>query len=201
MIRVKGLAAAFNKVVQAREAEVLLPGAFTRTIKSQPSGIVVAWQHQFDEPIGLAKVHESTRGLEFDATISDTQRGLDAQKLIRMGMNSVSIGFIPTETEHEKTKDGEMIRLIKSVELFEFSFVSRGADSHALIESFDVLPAEDGAIPQQQQAPAARNARSEMAEMFIRMSKDYIFSDPHRSLLCVQNAERVIAGKSPIAIH
>jgi uncharacterized protein len=88
-----GYAAAFGNV--DRTGEVILPGAFTRTLPEFLKSGLIAWQHDWSTPIGKpTTAHEDATGLYLEAKISDTTAGRDALTLLRDGVISkMSIGY------------------------------------------------------------------------------------------------------------
>lgn len=72
-------------------------------------------------------------------------------------------------------------------------------------ELHDTLNGNSAPVQNQQASQSAaatgRNARQELAQMYLRMSHDYARSDPGRSRKCLENAERITKGLNPISIY
>jgi HK97 family phage prohead protease len=148
-----GYASTFGNVDS--DGDIIMPGAFTDTIPEFLESGFVAWQHQWDNPIGKpVEAYEDSKGLYVSATISDTQQGRDARQLILDGVvRKMSIGFRTLKSRQLSEDEGkqilgddgyekalkslpfyaEGIRAIEKVQLFEFSPVSLPANAQALI--------------------------------------------------------------------
>ncbi len=113
--------------------DVILPGAFDRTLKSR-SFRPLLWQHDMREPIGIEKSLVADRkGLLGTWEIIDTQRGADAYKLLKRGaIRSMSIGYIPGAFEF---KDEGETRVLKDIDLLENSVVSIPMNDGAQVQS------------------------------------------------------------------
>lgn len=114
--------------------DVVMPGAFTATLddhKKNGTSPALLWQHNFDEPIGTMTAEQDDTGLKIDGKlVLDTQRGREAYALLKAGaLDGLSFGFIVTDREYRD--DG--VRLVKSVDLWESSLVTFGANSLARV--------------------------------------------------------------------
>lgn len=109
-------------------------GAFKKTIKERfPKGsIKMLWQHR--EPLGMpVELTEDSRGLHFEAKITDTQFGRDCLAYIKDGVvNTMSIGYSTIKHEIDDGGDDE-VRHLKEVKLFEISPVTFPANENATI--------------------------------------------------------------------
>lgn len=145
-----GTASVFGSIVNTWYPTIILPGAFTKTIKESGARVKLLHQHDVCEPIGKpTRLEESQIGLELDGKISQTTRGKDDLILMRDGViEEMSIGFDPIEgkVEHlplskcieqqlvknpsqwKDMDEKEMIRVIREVRLWEVSLVTWGAD-------------------------------------------------------------------------
>jgi HK97 family phage prohead protease len=139
----RGVASVFGGVVDAFIPTIIHPGAFTKTISEQRRGIKILWQHDTDEPIGLpTKLFESEEGLVLQAQISRTPAGIKALTLLRDGViDALSIGFDPIKEDVEKDAQGNQIRHIRELRLWEVSVVTFGADADARIREVNSHPA------------------------------------------------------------
>ena len=111
--------------------DIIVKGAFAKSLATNASRVKVLWQHKTDVPIGKPMVmREDDRGLYVEAKISDTTTGRDAMTLLRDGViDSMSIGYIVSESDYKD--DG--VRIIKELDLFEFSLVSYPMNEKAVI--------------------------------------------------------------------
>ena len=120
--------------------DVILPGAFRRTIQDRGSKIKLLWQHRMDEPIGvITELREDKRGLYVEGQLLlDVQRAQEAYALLKSGaIDGLSIGYKVIDAE----MNAEGVRLIKEVELFEISLVTFPANVHAGITKIkEVIP-------------------------------------------------------------
>lgn len=115
--------------------DVVLPGAFTKTLQEQADRIKIHWNHgyfQSELPIGKpVSITEDNNGLKVIGKISDTAKGRDVLQLLRDGVvNEMSIGY---EVIKDEWKSG--IRYLKEVRLWEVSIVDIAANKEALITS------------------------------------------------------------------
>lgn len=148
-----GYASTFGNV--DHDGDIMAKGAFTDTIPEFLENGFVAWQHQWDNPIGKPiDAYEDERGLFVQATLSETALGKDARILINDGVvRKMSIGFTTLKSRILEEEEGiemmgeaeyalalknlpfyaEGIKLIEKVKLYEFSPVSLPANENALI--------------------------------------------------------------------
>lgn len=139
-----GLASAHLNLVgpqpPANEWSMMMPGAWKRTLKENFS-LPLLYGHQSDAlPLGLFEARETTKGLEIEGFLSNTQSGNDVRELINDGaLNALSIGFdvreknfapygVPGSPGYLKR-----VRYITDADLAEVSIVLWPADSRAKI--------------------------------------------------------------------
>lgn len=130
----EGMASVFGSMVDAYCPTVIHPGAFMKTLQERTSRVKVLWQHNPDWPIGLPVILEETPvGLRMRAQMSKTALGNDAMTLIRDGVvDELSIGFDPIKFDFEQV-NGEEVRNIRELRLWEVSPVTFAADPMARI--------------------------------------------------------------------
>lgn len=124
-----GYAAIFGNV--DRDGEVIERGAFKEFIKNDDGKVVVLWQHNAKEPIGIADVSEDQKGLRFEGSLvleDATARKARAHMLAK-SVRGMSIGF---DTLKDEIRDG--IRYLKELRLWEISLVTFGANPVAGVE-------------------------------------------------------------------
>ncbi len=127
---IKGYASIFN--VRDQQGDVILPGAFTRSIK-KADAIKLLWQHDPKSPIGIwTRLEEDKHGLMVEGQIPlGVQKGMEAYLLIDNGaLKGLSIGYRIIDSYIE----GET-RYIKEVELVEISIVTFPANSMAVVHN------------------------------------------------------------------
>jgi HK97 family phage prohead protease len=131
----RGVASAFDTLIDTYIPTFIKRGAFKETIKKDRARIKILWQHDPDKPIGLPEeMKETDEGLEITARISDTLEGRDALTLMRDGVvDDLSIGFDPLKWTIEKRPDLGDVRIVSKARLWEISPVTHGANPKAKI--------------------------------------------------------------------
>lgn len=126
----EGYASYFNNVDSYDE--VIMSGAFKKTLSENKNRIKVLWQHDTSEPIGKPIfMEEDSQGLYVKAQVSMTDIGKKAMTLMRDGVvDEMSIGYDVIKDEYKGNK-----RMLKEVRLWEFSPVTFGANDKAKITS------------------------------------------------------------------
>lgn len=126
-----GYAAVFSKKSKAMKAkngkfaEMIMPGAFTRTI-SKPD-IVALWNHNTDYPLGRTGaetliLREDEYGLNTTIILPDTNIGRDAYQNVKNKLiTKMSFGFNVIRENWTKDENGVPLRQILEVDLFEVS--------------------------------------------------------------------------------
>lgn len=130
----KGLASAFGSVVDCWCPTIIHPGAFMKTLAERGNRVKVLWQHNPDWPIGKPILLQETEvGLSVSAKISKTTMGNDCMTLIRDEVvDELSIGFDPIKFDFEQV-EGQEVRHIRELRLWEVSPVTFAADQMAKI--------------------------------------------------------------------
>lgn len=123
-----GYASSFNVVDDGND--MVLPGAFTKTIAHQGPGsrqprIKFLYQHDTTQILGVPQLlKEDGFGLYFEAKIAPTTLGRDVLTLYQEGcITEHSIGYETVEAEWDRS---HAVRLLKELRLFEFSSVTFG---------------------------------------------------------------------------
>jgi HK97 family phage prohead protease len=124
------------------------------------------WQHDQREPIGkIIEGRHTEAGFEIRATISKTQRGLDAITLLEDGViNRFSVGFIMDDFKLDEQRN----RIVTSARVLETSLVSRPWYEGAVVtEVRDETDSEtpDSAIPKEEQMEETTPMDSDLAEV------------------------------------
>lgn len=124
---IEGYAAVFNSETNLGQFnEVILPGAFTRTLAGDPD-VRATIEHEGGlATIGRTKnntlfLTEDARGLRVKIFPPQTQAGRDAMELIRGGfVNQMSFAFrVPKGGDEWQNKGGRSLRVLKEVELHD----------------------------------------------------------------------------------
>ncbi len=121
--------------------DVVLPGAFTRSLRDRPR-VPVLWQHHADVPIGTAALEDRPAGLLVRAqlVLADPQAQAAHAHLQAGSVTGLSIGF-QTLVEDTATIGGRHVRRLKEIDLWEVSVVTFPANERARI--LDVHAAAD----------------------------------------------------------
>lgn len=111
--------------------DIIVRGAFQKTLETNAKRVKVLWQHNSQMPIGRpVKMQEDERGLYVESYIAKTRQGDEALELAKEGIiDAMSIGY--TVDERDYKDDG--VRVIKELSLMEYSLVTWGMNEHALI--------------------------------------------------------------------
>lgn len=127
----EGYASTFGNVDNG--FDVVLPGAFTKSLQDRPAGRVkMLWQHDPAQPIGVWQhVAEDAKGLYVKGRIlRDVQKGAEAYALMKEGViDSMSIGYRTLESDY--TNAG--IRQLKELGLMEISLVTFPMNDQATV--------------------------------------------------------------------
>ncbi|MFW0777000.1 MAG: HK97 family phage prohead protease [Rickettsiales bacterium] len=127
--RFAGYASVFDVVDNHRD--IILYGAFAKTLLGRIPSIKLLWQHQQDEPIGVFnRMFEDERGLYVEGQLLlDVQRAKEAYALLKAeAISGLSIGYSPI-SYHVDEETG--IRRLSEVDLWEISLVTFPANSEA----------------------------------------------------------------------
>ena len=130
---VSGYASVFGNVDDG--GDVVEPGAFAETIAEGVGRVkILALHNDCWLPVGRPLVlKEDTKGLYFEARISDTALGRDVKTLIRDGvLTEFSIGYDPIEFEFDATG----IRHLRKVKLWEISIVTWAMNPEATVTDY-----------------------------------------------------------------
>lgn len=126
--------------------DMVLPQAFARTLPGFLERGVIIYQHDWNEPVGRpidARILDE--GLWIRAQLSDTQRGKDVKQLIRDGvLRELSIGFQYVDAVRWTEELAQQFGLtevpsgylVRDVELYEVSLVTRASNPTARITNF-----------------------------------------------------------------
>jgi HK97 family phage prohead protease len=129
---VAGYFAAFGNVDS--DGDIILPGAFAKTIKERgPEGsnqIFHLLQHDAWSVLGKPTVlKEDTFGLYFETPMPDTTIARDTVKLYEAGIyNEHSIGYRVISNSEAIDADGQTVRYLQELKLWEGSTVTWGAN-------------------------------------------------------------------------
>ena len=125
-LRFAGYAALFDIADAAKD--VIIPGAFARTLQRSGGALPLYWQHRPEQQIGTVEhVKEDARGLRVIGQI-DNPDSRAAHLLQGGNVNGLSFGY--RATQYRKTHDG---RILDEIELVEVSLVTRPLQNGARV--------------------------------------------------------------------
>ncbi|MFA5569661.1 MAG: HK97 family phage prohead protease [Trueperaceae bacterium] len=146
---IEGYASAFNVIDSY--GEIIMPGAFTRTIaawKAKGRPIPVLWQHDTWAPIGATlEIAEDDKGLRVKAQllVDDVDQAREAHALAAANiLGGLSIGFsVPAKTHEGQPavtyNDDLDVWAIHEVRLWEYSLVTFPANESATIDNVKAM--------------------------------------------------------------
>jgi len=125
----EGYAAIFNKPDALNE--VILPGAFTKTLKEGKSRPLL-WYHDPRQPLGLTDLEVDEKGLKVMGTLNLEVRAAQEKHVLmkQKAIKGLSIGFKTIIDAWEDAK-----RFLKEIKLWEISLVTFQAHPQALVMS------------------------------------------------------------------
>lgn len=140
--RFAGYASVFGVVDQQRD--VVMRGAFLRSLSARKGEVKLLWQHDSNAPIGVIdRLFEDTRGLYIEGKLLlNVQQAKEAYSLLKAGVVAgLSIGYLPVNY-HIDPETG--VRVLTEVDLFEVSLVTFPANQAAgvtVVKSATATPA------------------------------------------------------------
>jgi HK97 family phage prohead protease len=116
--------------------DVILPGAFTKTIQERGSTVPLLWQHKSDEPIGTLTLQDSSDALRVTGKLlMELPTAQKAYRLIKAGViKGLSIGY---DTIKDNVDNGT--RYLKELRLWEGSIVTFPMNELATITSIKAM--------------------------------------------------------------
>ena len=116
-LRIAGYAALFDIADSAKD--VIVKGAFARTLAERKEPLPLYWQHNPDQPIGTVELaQEDARGLRVIARI-DNPDSRASQELLARRTNGLSFGY-----RARGYRRGPAGRVLEDIDLFEVSLVT-----------------------------------------------------------------------------
>ena len=129
----EGYASTFNNVDHGDD--IVIRGAFSNSL-AKNSQVPILWQHQMSEVIGISvQLYEDDKGLFIKGNLPKDDTLVSGRIIPQMKVGSIkemSIGFFTKN--YDRAKDG--IRLLKEIDLFEVSLVTKAMNSQALVTGF-----------------------------------------------------------------
>lgn len=129
----EGYASTFNNIDHGDD--IVIRGAFANSL-AKNSQVPILWQHQMSEVIGISvQLYEDDKGLFIKGNLPKDDTLVSGRIIPQMKVGSIkemSIGFFTKN--YDMAKDG--IRLLKEIDLFEVSLVTKAMNSQALVTGF-----------------------------------------------------------------
>ena len=133
--------------------DVVVKGAFKKTLEDRGDHIKMLWQHDSKEVIGsYSSMYEDDYGLKVYGQINmDVQRGREAYSLMKTGaIEAMSIGYTTIQEEYKDMEyedeygksTHERVRVLKELKLYEISLVTFPANEEAMIQNVKNLNTE-----------------------------------------------------------
>lgn len=127
---IEGYASTFGGEPDAY-GDVIVQGAYTKTIKENGDRIKYLMNHNWDLIVGkVVEAKEDAHGLFIKAKISETENGKNLMTLVKDGViDRMSIGYIPIKWDFDESG----ICYLREIKLLEVSAVGIPANEHAEI--------------------------------------------------------------------
>lgn len=127
---VEGFAAIYGN--KDLNGDIIEPGSFTKTLAEGGATRPLLWQHKMDEPVGLATLFDSAKGLEMSGQIEmGVEDGVDAYLKVSKGLvRGLSIGYRVVKQIWDEA--AQAFRLLE-IKLLEVSLVTIPANPEAKI--------------------------------------------------------------------
>ena len=113
-------------------------GAFARTLKAQNGRTVLLWQHDTEQPIGVADLEEDTEGLAVHGQLNmEVQKGREASALLKQGaFKGMSFGY---DVVRSSPGTNGAYRNLEELKLYEVSLVTFPMNPEAGVERVKAL--------------------------------------------------------------
>ena len=131
----EGLFAGYASVFDVIDShkDIIIKGAFARTLKERAGDIKLLWQHRVDEPIGsITKIREDAKGLYVEGRLLlEVKRAQEAHALLKTGaVEGLSIGYTVKDFYIDEETG---IRILTDIDLWEVSLVTFPANAAAQV--------------------------------------------------------------------
>ena len=133
----KGTFSGFASVFDELDSynEIVMKGAFKKTLQENDGKFPLCWFHRVDEPLGIIKAEEGKRGLDANGILNlDVQSAREKRSLMKQEViTGLSIGFKTIKDEWD-----DKVRKLKEIQLFEISLITRNFQACPSAEIVDV---------------------------------------------------------------
>jgi HK97 family phage prohead protease len=145
--------------------DIIVPGAFTKTIAERGNEVPLLWQHDSREPIGMARLKDSEKGLIVEGElVLDSPVAQKAYALLKAGvLKGLSIGY---DTITEKMDGG--VRYLKELKLWEMSLVTFPMNERALVATVKSAEEYSALVDQVESACKRLGFNAEMTAQAVK---------------------------------
>jgi len=114
--------------------DIIAAGAFSDTLAEKKDRIAFCYQHDIWNPIGkIQDIKEDVQGLWLQVKLSAAED--DIQTKVKEGiLKEMSIGYRVVDSS-EEMRNGDQVRILKKINLYEVSLVTIAANPLAVIQS------------------------------------------------------------------
>lgn len=114
--------------------DIIAAGAFAETLLEKRDRIAFCYQHDIWNPIGkIQDIKEDDKGLWLKVMLSAAED--DIQTKVKEGiLKEMSIGYRVVDSS-EEMRNGDQVRILKKINLYEISLVTIAANPLAVIQS------------------------------------------------------------------
>ena len=116
--------------------DTVVKGAYKKTVAENNGKFPILWVHDHSEPLGSLFAEEREKGLWVKGSLNlDVQRAREARSLVQRGdVSGMSIYYTAIQVGF-KEMDGQQVRVLKEIRLYEGSILPIPADNEARIQS------------------------------------------------------------------
>ena len=113
--------------------DIVVKGAFAKTIAENKGEVVMLWQHDTKQPIGKMLLTDNEKGLEVAGFINlEVEKGKEAFALLKQGaIKGLSIGYFTREWDYDTERKA---KLLKDIDLKEVSLVTFPCNDRSNVE-------------------------------------------------------------------
>lgn len=126
LLKIEGYAAIFDIPDEPdwRCSDILIKGCFKKTLEERKSKVKLCFNHDLYNLVGrIDELYEDSKGLYVKAYISEAEDDLQT-KIKEKIYTEMSFGYETLQADYTEDQDGNMIRTVKEVKLWEVSVVS-----------------------------------------------------------------------------
>jgi HK97 family phage prohead protease len=120
--------------------DIVVKGAYKKTLIDHKNTFPLLWYHQVDQPIGIIKGVEDTKGLAVEGFLNLKVKKAEETRslMIQKAVKGLSIGFDPIKYDYDEVEERE-IRFLREIKLWEISSLTFQACPGALVDNIKAL--------------------------------------------------------------